>query len=61
MELRAALAHEDVARNHLLATGLLQTEPLGLRVAAVAGTAAGFLVCHVEFLVLDARNADIGE
>src|SRR5262245_34496448 len=48
---RAALAHEDVAGEDFLAAELLHAEPLRLGLAAVLGTAACFLVCHVAFLV----------
>src|SRR6516162_3042776 len=44
--LRAALAHDDVAGQHLLATEALHTEPLGVRVTAVLGTAACLFMCH---------------
>src|SRR5438552_13608050 len=47
---RAALAHDDVAGAHGLAAELLHAEALALAVAAVAGRAACFLMCHVELL-----------
>src|SRR5687767_71766 len=47
---RAALAHQDVAGQHLLAAELLDAEPLRLGLAPVLGTAACFLVCHVLVL-----------
>src|SRR5438045_8021882 len=43
----AALAHDDVAGAHGLAAELLHTKALALTVAAVAGRAACFLMCHV--------------
>src|SRR5688572_3445101 len=43
----AALAHQDIAREHLLAAELLDAESLRLGLAPVLGTAARFLVCHV--------------
>src|SRR5688500_20156455 len=46
---RAALAHEDVAGQHLLAAVLLDAEPLRLGFAAVLGTAACLFLCHDEF------------
>src|SRR3954451_1294630 len=47
---RSALAHDDVAGAHGLAAELLHAEALALAVAAVAGRAACFLMCHVELL-----------
>src|SRR5258707_15857357 len=44
--LGAALARDDVAGQHLLAAENLQAEPLAVRVAAVAGRSACFLVSH---------------
>jgi hypothetical protein len=44
--LRAALAHEDVARDHALATELLEAESLALGLAAVLGAAACLFMCH---------------
>src|SRR5690349_15048401 len=49
MELRAALAHQDVAGDDALAAELLEAEALGLRIAAVTGTAACFFMCHGIF------------
>ncbi|SOR27522.1 protein of unknown function [Methylorubrum extorquens] len=46
MPLRAALAHDDVARNHGLGAELLDAEAPAGGVAAVAGRAACFFVCH---------------
>src|SRR6202140_768741 len=43
---RAALTHEDVARQHLLAPEALHAQTLGVRIAAVLGTAACLFVCH---------------
>src|SRR5881275_1485909 len=48
--LRAALTHDDVAGANSLATELLHAEALALAIAAVAGRAACFLMCHVELL-----------
>src|SRR6185503_10721940 len=45
----AALTHEDVAGQHLLAAELLDAEPLRLGFAAVLGTAACLFVCHDPF------------
>src|SRR5687767_8477259 len=42
----AALAHDDVAGEDRLAAELLHAKPLALGVAAVAGRAACFLMCH---------------
>jgi hypothetical protein len=44
---RAALAHQDVPGEHLLAAELLDAEALRLGLAPVLGTAACFLVCHL--------------
>jgi hypothetical protein len=41
---RAALSHEDIAREHKLAVAALDAEPLGLAVAPVTGTADALLV-----------------
>src|ERR1700730_13393888 len=43
---RAALTHADVARQHLLAAEALHAQALGVRIAAVLGTAACLFVCH---------------
>src|SRR6185369_6497704 len=48
--LRAALTHDDVAGASLLAAEQLHAEALALTVAAVAGRAACFLMCHDELL-----------
>src|SRR5947208_11856715 len=48
--LGAALAHDDVAGEDRLSAELLHAEALALTVAAVAGRAACFLMCHVELL-----------
>src|SRR6185437_10790345 len=45
---RAALTHENVARQHPLAAETLDAETLGVRVAAVFGAAARLFVCHVR-------------
>src|SRR5450756_2194884 len=42
----AALADQDVSREHVLAAEFLDAEPLGMRIAAVSGAAACFFVCH---------------
>src|SRR5262249_14430682 len=47
---RAALAHEDVARQNVLAVVALDAEAPARGVAAVARGAACFLVCHVTLL-----------
>src|SRR3954449_9227826 len=44
MELRAALAHDDLAAGHGLAGEDLHAEPLGVRVAAVAAGAEPLLM-----------------
>src|SRR5215470_7759830 len=46
MEGGAALAHDDVAGRDDLAAIALHAQALARRVAAVAGAAACFLVCH---------------
>jgi hypothetical protein len=43
---RSALADQDVAREHVLATELLDAQTLGVGIAAVTSTAARFFVCH---------------
>src|SRR5206468_11943463 len=48
--LGAALAHDDVAGANHLAAEFLHAEALALAVAAVAGRAACFLMCHDELL-----------
>src|SRR5690348_14563663 len=48
--LGAALAHDDVAGEHSLTAELLHAEALALAVAAVAGRAACFLMCHAGLL-----------
>src|SRR5688500_3871516 len=50
MEARAALANEDRSRVDELAAEGLQAQALALGVAAVAGRAACFLVCHLGSL-----------
>src|SRR4051794_10373979 len=47
LELRAALADDDLAARHGLAREDLHAEELGLGVAAVAAGAEPLLVCHV--------------
>src|SRR5947209_15327576 len=49
--LGAALTHDDVAGAHGLAAELLHAKALALTVAAVAGRAACFFMCHVELLL----------
>src|SRR3954464_11206223 len=49
--LGAALAHDDVAGANSLAAELLHAEALALTVAAVAGRAACFLMCHAGLLL----------
>jgi hypothetical protein len=46
MPFRAALTRDDVAGKNLLAAKNLQSEPLAVGVAAVAGRSACFLVSH---------------
>src|SRR5260370_34826802 len=54
----AALAHEDGARAHALAAIDLHAQHLRVGVAAVAGGAAAFLVCHLLFILFrPARRA----
>src|SRR3990170_8718746 len=48
---RAALAHDNVAGAGRLAAEQFDAEALALAVAAVAGTAACFLMCHRELLL----------
>ncbi len=47
---RAALTDQNVAREHILTAELLDAQSLGMRIAAVASTAASFFVCHVSSL-----------
>src|SRR5262245_59918922 len=54
-ELGPALAHEDRPAGDILAAERLQAEALGVRVAAVAGRALPFFVCHD--LTLDRLDA----
>src|SRR5579885_147681 len=46
METGAALAHDDAAGRHEFAAEALDAQPLGLRVAAVAGAASSLFMCH---------------
>src|SRR4029077_5997949 len=56
-DLRAALADEDGAGAHDLAAINLHSEHLGLGIAAVAGGAASFLMCHwLAGLLLASRS-----
>src|SRR5690242_21633209 len=48
VEVRAALADEDLARVHDLAAVTLDAEALGVRVAAVAAGRGALLVCHLR-------------
>src|SRR5690606_15449610 len=48
----AALTHEDVAGQNVLAAELLHAEALGMRVATVARRTTGFLVSHRSAPVL---------
>ena len=47
VELRADLAHQDVAGDDLLAGEFLDAAPLAVRIAAVAAGALSLLMCHV--------------
>ncbi len=53
---RAALTHEDVAGQHLLAAELLEAESLRLGFAAVLGTAACLFVCHDALSLVTVRR-----
>jgi hypothetical protein len=46
MPLGAALARNDIAGKHLLAAKNFESQPLTVRVAAVAGRSTCFLMCH---------------
>jgi hypothetical protein len=46
MNPRAALAHDDAASGNQFAAETFHAQALGLRIAAVAGTAARFFMCH---------------
>lgn len=48
---RAALAYQNMARLDGLAAEALYAQALALRIAAVARTAACFLVCHIALLL----------
>src|SRR5258708_12426597 len=50
--LSAALADQTLAREHILNAELLDAQSLGMRIAAVASTAASFFVCHISSLRL---------
>src|SRR5579863_389258 len=60
--LRAALADDDVAGQHLLAPKALHAEALGVGIAAVLGTAACLFVCHDSILKMMGASAaaDLG-
>src|SRR5471032_3414067 len=58
---RAALAHNDVASQHLLATEGLYAQPLAVGIAPVTGTTACFLVCHGIKPALLSGHADRGD
>lgn len=45
---RTPLPNDDVAGNDLLATENFDAEAFALRVTAIPGTAACFLMCHSE-------------
>src|SRR5450756_567812 len=47
MHLGAALAHDDAAGGDQLVAVALHAQALGLRIAAVSGAAACFLMCHI--------------
>src|SRR5215510_14588860 len=51
MELGAALADQDVARDHDLIAELLHAQALAGGIAAVTRTAACFLMCHCVVLL----------
>jgi hypothetical protein len=46
METGAALAHQDISRQNLLAAETLDAKSLGLGIAAVSRAAACFFMCH---------------
>src|SRR5690606_6819028 len=50
---RAALAHQDIAGQHRFAAEALHAQALAVGFAAVASTAACFLVCHVSLPLSD--------
>src|ERR1043165_8932102 len=54
MELGAALADQDVARDHDLVAELLHAQALAGGIAAVTRTAACFLMCHCVVLLKSA-------
>src|SRR6185312_12702613 len=58
---RAALTHDDVAREHLLAAETLHTEALAVRFAAVTGAAACLFMSHDPLRTVCSRSgsADI--
>src|ERR1700683_5497711 len=58
----AALENQDITGEHIFTAELLHTQTLRVRVAAVAGTAACFFVCHEGLLTLsdDRRDFHIG-
>ncbi len=53
---RATLPHQDVAGQHMLAAKLLHAQTLAVGIAAVTGTAACFLVCHVLLAPLESSG-----
>src|SRR5208283_5335161 len=59
---RSALANQNIAGQDILAAELLDAQSLGVRVAAIASTAAGFFVCHLKSpdLCNDRRDLHIG-
>src|SRR5262245_22011722 len=58
MEAGAALAHQDVAGAHALATELLDAEPLGVRLAVVPRGGLTLLVCHGALFLTNLEKAD---
>src|SRR3984957_174050 len=56
----AALTDQNVSREHVLTAEFLDAQPLGMRIAAVASTAASFLVCHLIYLqILSDNRSDL--
>src|SRR6185436_7701626 len=52
LELRTALAHDDLAARHGLAREHLDAEPLRLGVAAVAARSQSLFMCHLLLFLL---------
>lgn len=62
VEVGAALTNNNIAWNYGLATVNFYTKTLALGVASVAGTTAGFLVCHViNSLCVDCSDLHFSE